>query len=128
MNAAWGNPGKPEAAASILRPLAKDANALVLVHWALMRAERAAGKLDTALEQAHWLAGNRGRAFVENAGLGLVGNLNIAANNEALLDGAEIAAENGDEVESRRQLQRFTAAWPTASLPPDMRRRVEKLQ
>lgn len=58
--------GKPQAAAARLRPLAMRADALVAVHWALMRAQEAVGNAEAAQAQARWLATHRGRAFAES--------------------------------------------------------------
>ncbi len=57
--------GQPQAAVARLTPLAKQATALVAVHWALQRAARAAGHADGVQAQTQWLATHRGRVFAE---------------------------------------------------------------
>ncbi|HSD16382.1 MAG TPA: putative peptide modification system cyclase [Thermomonas sp.] len=57
--------GKVQAAVARLVPLARQENALVAVHWALMNSQRAAGDAEAASAQSRWLAAHHGRAFVE---------------------------------------------------------------
>ncbi len=120
--------GKPEVAAARLRPLAQQANALLMVHWSLLNAERDAGNIDAALAQAHWLSGHRGRGFVENTGIGLLGNLNIVATTQASLEAAELASVQRNMAEARKQLAAFLQAWPLQYLPASQKQRVEALQ
>lgn len=76
--------GKSEAAAARLRPLAKRDTALVVVHWALMRAERDAGNAPAAEAQEQWLATHRGRAFAENTTTDVLRFFNAAVSAEVL--------------------------------------------
>ncbi|MBP3984109.1 putative peptide modification system cyclase [Pseudoxanthomonas helianthi] len=75
--------GKPQAAAARLRPLAAKDTALVVVHWALMRAERDAGNVEAAKGQTHWLATHRGRVFAENTTTDVLRFFNVAVSAEA---------------------------------------------
>ncbi len=70
--------GKPHAAIARLRPLARDPKALVVVHWALSRAELAAGNAVAAEAQRQWLATHRGRVFAESTTTDLLRFLNAA--------------------------------------------------
>ena len=58
--------GKPQEALARLQPLARQETALVVVHWALMRAASAAGDATLVQEQAKWLAEHRGRIYAES--------------------------------------------------------------
>lgn len=70
--------GKPQSATARLRPLARDEKALVAVHWALLRAELAAGNAGAALAQRQWLATHQGRVFAESTTTDLLRFLNAA--------------------------------------------------
>ena len=76
--------GKASAAVARLRPLVRHDNALVAVHWALMRAERTAGNQRAAAEQSRWLATHRGRIFVESTTTEVLRFFNVAVSAEAL--------------------------------------------
>ncbi|GAB2499897.1 putative peptide modification system cyclase [Pseudoxanthomonas sangjuensis] len=79
--------GKPQAAATRLRSLVKDDTALVVAHWALMRAEVDAGNADAAQSQSHWLATHRGRIFAENTTTDVLRFFNAAVSAEAVRAG-----------------------------------------
>jgi putative peptide modification system cyclase len=74
---------KPEAAAARLRPLARREDALVMVHWVLMGAERATGNAEAALAQRRWLSSHRGRVFAESTTTDVLRFMNAAVANEA---------------------------------------------
>jgi len=76
--------GKPQDAVSRLQKLAGDDKALVVVHWALMRAEQDAGNAAVADAQAKWLAAHRGRAFVESTTTDVLRFFNAAIANTAM--------------------------------------------
>ena len=76
--------GKPQAAAARMAGLARHDTALVAVHWALMRAEAAAGNTRAAQQQSRWLATHRGRVFAENTSTDLLRFFNVAVSGEAL--------------------------------------------
>ena len=67
-----------------LRPLAGQDASLVAVHWALMRAERAAGNADASAAQSRWLATHRGRVLTENTTSDLLRFFNAWVSREAL--------------------------------------------
>lgn len=75
--------GNPQAALGRLSPLAKQDTALVAVHWALMRAARAAGDDALAHDQSQWLATHRGRVFAESTTSDVLPFFNIAVSTEA---------------------------------------------
>lgn len=75
--------GKPQAAVARLQPLVKHDTALVAAHWALMRAQRAAGNLNAASEQARWLATHRGRVLTEATTTEVLRFFNAAVSAEA---------------------------------------------
>ncbi len=76
--------GKPQAAVARLRPIVKRDDALVAAHWALMRAERAAGNTDAALAQERWLATHRGRIFAESTTTDVLRFFNAAVSRQAI--------------------------------------------
>lgn len=76
--------GKPQAAVARLQPFAKQETALVAVHWALMRAQQAAGNDASALAQSKWLATHRGRAYTEMTSTEVLYFFNVAVSAEAL--------------------------------------------
>jgi hypothetical protein len=78
--------GNPRAAVARLSPLVRQDTALVAVHWALMRAEQAAGNLQAASEQSRWLVTHRGRIFVENTTTDVLRFFNAAVGVQARSD------------------------------------------
>jgi putative peptide modification system cyclase len=119
--------GKPQLAVQRLRPLAGRDEALVMAHWALMRAERAAGNGDAALAQARWLATHRGRAFAESTTTDVLRFVNAAATTEALVEQAESERQAGRRDAARQHLLAFAAAWPENAQPGGLKRRVAEL-
>jgi len=75
--------GNPQAGVARLRPIIKRDDALVVAHWGLMRAERAAGNADASLAQAQWLATHRGRTFAESTTTEVLRFFNVAVSNQA---------------------------------------------
>ncbi|MGV8943496.1 putative peptide modification system cyclase [Thermomonas sp.] len=84
--------GKPQHAVTRLQALVKEDTALVAVHWALMRAQRAAGNQDAASEQSRWLATHRGRVFTESTGAEVLSFFNVTVSAEALQASRKAAA------------------------------------
>ncbi len=78
--------GKPQAAASRLRPIVKRDDALVAAHWALMRAEDAAGNAGAATAQRTWLTSHRGRVFAEATSTEVLRFFNVAVSATAMKD------------------------------------------
>ena len=76
--------GKATIAVARLRPLIREDSALVAVHWALMRAEQAAGNDQAAAGQARWLTTHRGRIFVESTTTEILRFFNVAVSAQAL--------------------------------------------
>jgi putative peptide modification system cyclase len=76
--------GKPQAAVARLRPLVAQETGLVVVHWALMRAEQTAGNATGAQAQTKWLATHRGRVFAEMTTAEVLRFFNAAVSAEAL--------------------------------------------
>ncbi len=76
--------GKPQAAVARLQPLVKNDTALVAAHWALMRAQSAAGNEGAESAQMRWLATHRGRAFTEATSTEVLYFFNVAVTAEAL--------------------------------------------
>ena len=83
--------GNAAAAKARLSPMAKQENALVVVHWALMRAEQAVGDHQAAAGQSRWLATHRGRVFVENTTTDVLRFFNAAVAVQARSDAAAVA-------------------------------------
>ena len=118
--------GKPAAALLRLRPIIARDDALLVAHTAQMRALRAAGMADKALEQARWLSRHRGRAFAESAHTGLLEEFNVAGSTLALLEEAELAFQLGRKQDAAIALRSFKAAWPVAQLPRPLQARLAK--
>ena len=76
--------GKPQMAVARLSPIVKRDDALVAAHWAMTRAEQAAGIATGAQAQAKWLATHRGRVFVEGTTTDVLRFFNAAVSAEAL--------------------------------------------
>jgi len=93
----------------------------------LLRAARAADDESTAREEARWLAGHRGRAYIEMGLDYLPTVLNVADSTLATLDLAEVSKAMGRDTEATEALQRFLASWPRDQLPPTIARRVDML-
>jgi len=119
--------GRPALSVERLRPLARSIQAGVPVHATLLRAARAAGAADVAMEQARWLTQHRGRAYVETGVEDLPTPLNVADTTLAQLDVAELEAPR-DAAASAAALKIFLATWPRAQLPPTIGRRVDALE
>ena len=90
---------------------------LYQVHAVLMRAQLAAGDKGAALTEARWLAGNRGRAYVEWSSQYLLQPTNLVESNLALLVQAELLKQGNHPDQAAAALGEFGKAWPK---PPDM--------
>ena len=120
--------GMPEAAVLRLRPIVGGDDALLAVRTSYLRALRAAGQREQALDQARRLAKQRGRAFAEAAHTGLLEAYNVGGSTLALLDEAEIASAMGRKQDAVEALRQFKAAWPAAELPRPLQARLAKLE
>ena len=76
--------GRPQAAVTRLSALARRDTALVSVHWALLRAARAAGDDTQASAEQQWLATHRGRIFTEDTSSNVLYYFNVAVSAEVL--------------------------------------------
>ena len=114
--------GKPGQAIDLLQRTL-DGHELYQAHAALLRASEQAGRWETALREARWLAGHRGLAYVEYNSRYILQALNVADSNLAHLAAANALARLGREAEARRELARFDALWPAAGLTPYLRTR-----
>jgi hypothetical protein len=119
--------GKPEQAMRRLQPLADRSDGLFLAHASLLRAAMAAGRHRDALAQARWVAGHRGRAYVERPGGDMLSVPSLAETTLALLAEAEAAHALGATAESQGALDRFAGAWTPAELPSSVRARLQAL-
>src|SRR5690606_36372810 len=80
--------GRPLDAANRLRGVAAGDDAMVVTHFSLQRALAAAGDAEGAGEQAAWLDGHRGRAYIERPGNDLLSPVAVAARRLAYVPGA----------------------------------------
>jgi putative peptide modification system cyclase len=120
--------GRPGDAVRRLRPLAGDRDALVLVHYSLLRALRASGDDAGVREEARWLAAHRGAAYVERPGGDMLSAVNVTATDLALLEGAEAASRQGDSKDAAKLRAAFVAAWDPALEPRAVARRLQALE
>ena len=91
--------GRPQAAAARLRPLAADEKALVVVHWALLQAQRAAGNAVAAQAQQQWLATHQGRVLAESTTTDLLRFLNAAIGAGSRPTAAPVQANAGKTID-----------------------------
>lgn len=120
--------GKPGAAIARLAPLAARNDGIVPVHSALLRALRATGDTAAALEQARWLQGHRGRAYVERVAGDMLQVLDVADTTFALLDEAELERQRGNAARADAARAAFLRAWPVDGLPGAVRERLSALR
>lgn len=105
--------GKPQAAVAILGGRV-DGSELFQVHATLLRAHLAAKDDVRARQEATWLAGHRGRAYVEWGSQFLQQPGDLVESNLAILSLAEIDARAGDPKAAGARAAQFRAAWPQA--------------
>ena len=115
--------GEPGAAVAKLRGMV-DGRELFQVHVALRDALRADGQIDQALREDRWIATRRGLAYGEPAGVQALQLLNVMDTNLALLDTAELQQQAGQKRQAQASLAEFQHAWPEATWPDYLRRRV----
>ena len=119
--------GKPADAIDRLSDIASGDDALAIVHSALFRAYAAGKRPSQARRQAEWLAGHRGRIYVERGTSSLLDMINIADSTLALLDIAEASKAAGDDKRKQQAAVEFARAWPANDLPRPLRERVAAL-
>ena len=117
--------GRPKAAISLLAPRAEKGNELYFLHSVLMRAYAADRNFEKALQQADWLAANRGRAYVEFNSLNMWQPANVAESNLALLSAAKYADSLGNTKLGSERRKSFEAVWPDAGQLPQAVRRIQ---
>ena len=115
--------GEPGATVAKLRGMV-DGRELFQVHVALRDALRADGQIDQALREDRWIATRRGLAYGEPAGVQALQLLNVMDTNLALLDTAELQQQAGQKRQAQASLAEFQHAWPEATWPDYLRRRV----
>lgn len=104
--------GQPAVAVQGLRARLNGGE-LAWVHVVLLRASQQAGHVEEARAEADWLAGHRGRAFVEYNNQSQLQPLNVLESNLALLHAAELARGVDDASAAQSALRRLYAAWRT---------------
>jgi len=106
--------GKPQAALTILKPLANGSE-LYITHVALMSAYADAKDNSSALTEARWLSSHRGRAYAESNMHLMLAPFNVAWSDLALLNAAEFSKALGKNTEARESLAALKNVWPTAN-------------
>jgi putative peptide modification system cyclase len=105
--------GKPLDAISRLLP-SIDGSVLYLTHVTLADAYAASSKNEESLKEAAWLAGHRGRAYLEVNAYQVLQGRNVAESDLALLRMAELNAKLGRRELADTALHDFLSAWPNA--------------
>ena len=116
--------GEPVRAAARLAPVASRHDALTLVHGSRLRALLAARNDRDARTEAQWLAGHRGRAWVERPAGDLLNLVAVYDSTLALLVQAEVASRLDARAEAGEFASAFEAAWPRENLPRSLRERL----
>ena len=109
---AWRS-GRAGDAVLLLEPM-RDGSELYLTHVAKADAYSAAGRTEDALTEATWLAGHRGRAYMETNSLHMLQARYVAESDLALLRVAELNAKLGRREQSDKALHEFFLVWPQA--------------
>ena len=118
--------GDDEAAIERLHGLL-DGDELFQVHAALFDAYYASGRFREALEQARWMAGHRGRAYIEVNGGQVMQALNVADTRLSRLRAAEALWQLHQPKAAQLEAQAFLNAWPAQALPDHLRLRAEAI-
>jgi len=106
--------GEPDAAIALLAKSVASDEGVYLEHATLMHAYAAGGQWGAAALAADWLASQRGRAYAEANGLGLLQPANLIESNLALAAGAEYSERLGRPEVAAELRKRFAAAWQGA--------------
>ncbi|MFY2762681.1 putative peptide modification system cyclase [Arenimonas sp. MALMAid1274] len=104
--------GRPESAVALLDGPVGKGEGLYLERAVLMRARAGSREWTQALVLAQWLASNRGRAYGEFDGMGMLKPANLAESNLALGASAAYARELGQASQAEEAEAAFRAAWP----------------
>ena len=83
-------------------------------------------EVEKALQEAEWLARQRGRAYVEWNSQFMLQPANVVETDLAMLYAAEIAAQQGKPDVAKRWLASFAKAWPDA--PGFVAKRVARVK
>jgi len=105
--------GKAQQAVAALASRVNGAE-LYQVHAVLLRAYLASRDDVHARQEAAWLAGHRGRAYVEWGSQFLQQPADLVESNLALLSLAEMDVRAGDRKAAETRVAQFKAAWPQA--------------
>ncbi|MHB8680314.1 MAG: putative peptide modification system cyclase [Rudaea sp.] len=118
--------GHADQAIKLLQPLI-DGRELYITHLALLDAY--AGNRDNAraLDEAHWLAEHRGRAYAEYGFAQFTTAFNVVQSDLVLLRAAELALDLKNAVDARQSLAAFEKAWPDAQAIPSLGKRLNLL-
>lgn len=117
--------GHPELEIRRLKALV-NGRELCILHLALTEAYAATGDLKSALNEAHWLATHRGRAYVEFNGERSLSVYNVAQTDLALLRAAELSSKLQKTDDAARDIQQFRLAWPDAAASTPIASRLAK--
>jgi len=117
--------GNPQEAIKRLTALPIDGTELCMTHVALLDAYAAKGDIDAALDQTHWLASHRGRAYSEYNADRIATPFNVAQSDLAVLREAELLRKAGKAEQSRKRLDDFRNIWQTASKQEFLTKRIE---
>lgn len=120
--------GNPKESIRRLQTLPIDGSELYLTHVALMDAYSDAHDAASAREQADWLSSHRGRAYSEYNADWIARPYNVAQSSVALLRGAELSKQIGDEHHARTLLNEFHKAWPAKEEKTILHDRMELLE
>ncbi|HXD82978.1 MAG TPA: putative peptide modification system cyclase [Rudaea sp.] len=109
--------GHADQAVKLLQPLI-DGHELYVTHVALLDAY--AGNRDNAhaLDEAHWLAEHRGRAYAEYGFSQFMTAFNVVQSDLALLRAAELAHDLSNAAEAKQSLAAFKMNWTDARAIP----------
>jgi putative peptide modification system cyclase len=117
--------GKADAAVARLAPIARREDALAMVHVALARALSDANQWQQAVSEWQWVAGHRGRAFVEVGVGGLLDPITITDTTLAKLEAGTLLAQHGEKKRAEETLGAFDKAWRPDALSGALKARRE---
>ncbi|MEO7062692.1 MAG: putative peptide modification system cyclase [Dokdonella sp.] len=118
--------GEPQQAIALLKPHI-DGGEYYFSHRVLMDAYAAHGDYANALAEAQWLGQHRGRAYAEQFGQDMLGPINVALSDLALLDAAEFSIKLKKPEAAHGALGDLRKAWPHADQLPFLHKRLQAL-
>ena len=118
--------GHADEAVKLLQPLI-DGRELYVTHAALLDAY--VGNRDNvrALDEAHWLAMHRGRAYAEYGFAQFMTAFNVVQSDLALLRAAELAHDLKNDADAKQSLAAFEKHWPDTQAIPSLGKRLNLL-